>query len=84
MLIEHRATAPAIPSASEHLALERRQPGDHGGLDRLPAQVVQRGLVDDVVLEPARSSDRKFRRDFDRLVRKTVKGPAQDLFPIIL
>jgi site-specific DNA recombinase len=35
---------------AEHLALELRQPGDHGGLDRLPAHIVQRGVIDDVVL----------------------------------
>jgi hypothetical protein len=34
----------------EHLVRLRRQSGDHGGLDRLPAQIVQRGFVDDIVL----------------------------------
>ena len=42
---------PASPDASANtLPSRRRQPGDHGSLDRLPAQIVQRGLVDDVVL----------------------------------
>jgi hypothetical protein len=35
---------------AEHFVLELRQLGDHGGLDGLRPQIVQRGLVDDVVL----------------------------------
>ena len=41
---------PPLQLRRERLVWMRRQPRDHGRLDRLPAQVVQRGLVDDVVL----------------------------------
>ena len=57
----------------------RRQPGDHGGLDRLPAQVVQRGLVDDVVLATTPQQRQEVQARFRPAGAEDAKALAADL-----
>ena len=80
MLIEHRTRCcQPVHLRAEHLALERRQPGDHGGLDRLRPQIVQRGLVDDVVLAATPQQRQEVQARFRPAGAEDAKALAADL-----
>ena len=64
---------------AEHVALELGQPGDHGGLDGLRPQVVQRGLVDDVVLTTSPQQRQEVQARFRPAGAEDAKALAADL-----
>ena len=57
----------------------RRQPGDHGRLDRLRAQIVQRGLVDDIVLAASPQQRQEVQARFRPAGAEDAKALAADL-----
>ena len=64
---------------AERVALKLGQPGDHGGLDGLRPQVVQRGLVDDVVLTTSPQQRQEVQARFRPAGAEDTKARAADL-----
>jgi hypothetical protein len=77
MSIEHRKRCCHL--GGEEVVPMRRQPGDHGGLDRLPAQIGQRGLVDDVVLAAGPQQRQEVQARFRPAGAEDAKALAADL-----
>jgi hypothetical protein len=61
------------------LALELHQPGDHGSLDRLPAQIGQSGFVDDILVAATPQQRQEVQARFRPAGAEDRKALAADL-----